>query len=245
MINTGALDQLQQIGAQSLATQVFDQPKNFIIGQPLPSWASNWTVNQVVTETSLAGISQALGSGLSPSIKDIVYDLEDWSFSPPIEQQNPVASTTAAAALVHQSGLELIATPATDLVNVLSPGSSDKYASYLTLGIPAAAQDADVFEIQAQGSEMNEATYAAFVTVAAQAARLANPKVMVLAGLSTNPNGQQVTAQELYADVQATRNVVDGYWLNIPAGGPYCPNCGTPQPGVAVGLLQMLQQTGS
>ena len=244
MINTGALNLLQQAGAQTLATQFFDQPKNFIIGQTLPTWASNWTVNQFITETSLAGISEALQSGLPPSIKGIVYDLEDWSFSPLSEQQNPVASTSAAATLVHQAGLALIATPATDLVNTLDPGATNKSAAYLSLGIPAAAQDADVFEIQAQGLELSIASYASFVTAAAQAARTANPKVIVLAGLSTNPNGQQVTAQDLYAAVQATSGVVNGYWLNIPSGGTYCPNCGAPQPQVAIGLLQMLQQNG-
>lgn len=244
MISAGALNLLQQAGAQTLATQFFDQPQNFIIGQTLPSWASNWTVNQVVTETSLAGISQALQGGLPPTTKGVVYDLEAWSLSPLSEQQNPVASTAAAATLVHQAGLMLIATPATDLVSVLDPGATDKYAAYLSLGIPAAAQDADVFEIQAQDLEMSTASYASFVTAAAQAARAANPKVLVLAGLSTNPNGQQVTAQDLYAAVEATRGAVNGYWLNIPSAGTYCPNCGAPQPQVAIGLLQMLQQNG-
>lgn len=244
MVSTGALNLMQQAGGQTIVTQVFDQPYNFIIGQTLPTWASNWTVQQLITETSIAGIRTALQSGLPAYIKGIVYDLEDWPFSPPSEQQNPVASINAAATLVHQAGLALVATPATDLVNVLDPGAIDKYAAYLSLGIPAAAQNADVFEIQAQGSEANTALYASFVTAAAQAARAANPHVIVLAGLSTNPDGQQVTAQELYTDVQATRGVVNGYWLNIPSGGPYCPYCGAPQPQVAIGLLEMLQHNG-
>ena len=244
MISTGALDDLQQIGQQSLASQFFNQPQNWVVGSAFPSWAGNWTARLVISEPSLPGISGALAKGLPSSIKGVLYDLEDWSLSPSSEQQNPVGSTEAAQGLVHPFGLELIATPAVDLVNVLSPGSVNHYASYLALDIPAVAQYADVFEIQAQGLEADEAGYASFVTAAAQEARKANPAVIVLAGLSTNPNGQQVTSRELYADVEATRNVVNGYWLNIPSGGSYCPKCGAPQPEVAVGLLQLLQESG-
>ena len=41
--------------------------------------------------------------------------------------------------------------------------------------------------------------------------------------------------------LRAVRPVVDGFWLNIPAGGKYCPRCGVPQPQLAVQLLQSLE----
>jgi len=80
-----------------------------------------------------------------------------------------------------------------------------------------------------------------FVKEAAEQARSVNPKVIVFAGLSTNPNGRHVTPKDLYDAVLATRNDVAGYWLNIPGGGAACPKCGEPQPQVAVELLKMLR----
>jgi len=55
--------------------------------------------------------------------------------------------------------------------------------------------------------------YAGFVAAAAAQARAANPGVVIYAGLST----QRVSsAAQLLQDYEATRTVVDGYWLNIP-----------------------------
>jgi hypothetical protein len=62
----------------------------------------------------------------------------------------------------------------------------------------------------------------------------------VSAGISTNPSGQQVTAAQFAAVVNAVRWYVNGFWLNIPAGGAACPRCGTPQPQVALPLLLSL-----
>jgi hypothetical protein len=119
-----------------------------------------------------------------------------------------------------------------------------RYDEYVRLGIArSAARYADVYEIQAQSSEANLELYTRFVKAAAAQAREANPKVQVFAGLSTNPSGKQVTSQQLYDAVQATRGEVDGYWLNIPAGGAYCPKCGEPQPQVAVELLRRLSSS--
>ena len=102
------------------------------------------------------------------------------------------------------------------------------------------AKCADVVEIQAQGAEANPARFRQFVDAEAQQARTANPNVLVLAGISTNPDGRRVSAQQLLAAVQAVRPVVSGFWLNIPAGGKYCPRCGEPHPEVAMRLLQAL-----
>jgi len=109
------------------------------------------------------------------------------------------------------------------------------------LGIAGdAARYADVIDIQAQGSETNTAAFAAFVTAAAAQARAANPHVIVLAGISTNPTGHQVSAAQMRAAITATAGTVDGYWLNIPAGGPSCPRCGQPQPQVVAAALHAL-----
>ena len=78
----------------------------------------------------------------------------------------------------------------------------------------------------------------------AQAARSANPNVLVFAGISTNPAGHQVTAEQIYGAIHATRNIVDGYWFNIPQQGPSCPRCNDFRPDMALDVLRMLEQRG-
>ncbi|MHB8428864.1 MAG: hypothetical protein ACYDGU_14190 [Acidiferrobacterales bacterium] len=244
MINAGALKQLRNQGAWPLVRQTFDHRRNFIlVGRRPPAWLHDWTTQMAHTATQVGDVEAIVTRSRDP-IQAVVFDRESWRFTPIEQQEHPRASIAAAATATHRHGLRLIAAPAADLMRRLAPGVP-RYEAYLAYGMAKAAYDADVFEIQAQGSETNLRLYRSFVTRAAQQARAANPKVIVLAGLSTNPVGHRVSADQLLRDVQATRNVVDGYWLNIPAGGPYCPNCGTPQPGVAAGLLQMLQQPGS
>jgi hypothetical protein len=45
-------------------------------------------------------------------------------------------------------------------------------------------------------------------------------------------------AQQLTAAIQATRSVVDGYWLNVPVPGMQCPTCNAARPGIAVQVLR-------
>jgi hypothetical protein len=193
--------------------------------------------------TSVTMLQSALGHGLDPAVHAVLYDDEAWPLTPTAEQRDPAVAESRAAALTHAHHLQLIAAPATDLTRVLAPGESG-YAAYLRLGLSAtAAKAADVIDIQAQGGEADTAKYADFVRQAAAAAHAANPRVVVLAGISTNPSGQHVTAERLRAAIDATRGSVDGYWLNVPQSGKACPHCGTAQPQVAVTLLRELTAT--
>jgi len=38
--------------------------------------------------------------------------------------------------------------------------------------------------------------------------------------------------------IDATRSMVDGYWLNIPGQGPRCPTCNPPRPDIAIQTLR-------
>lgn len=197
---------------------------------------------QTVSFTSYQAMeSQFAGPGLPAGTRAVIYDNEDWSFTPADEQRDPAKYEKLAASLVHAHHLLFVSTPSVDLTDVLAPGESDHYAAYLRLGLAAsAARYADVIDIQAQGSETSLNTFTSFVEAAAAQARGANRHVTVLAGLSTNPSGQHVTSGQLLAAYDAVQTDVNGYWLNIPSGGPHCPRCGTPQPQVAILLLRML-----
>lgn len=200
-----------------------------------------WQAREVRSFTSFASMQSAIRRGLGPNVRAVIYDNEVWRFTPPEEQRDSVTYTQRAAQLAHEHGLMLIATPAVNLVRAMTgrPARGNRYQEFLDLNvIGGAAKYADAVDIQAQGSETALPRFTQFVRAAADQARAANPRVLVFAGISTNPNGQAVTADHVLRAIEATRNIVDGYWLNVPAPGPYCPSCNDFRPDVALDVLQ-------
>jgi len=201
------------------------------------------TAKPVVTFASATALEDAVTGGRLPAgTYGVLYDPEAWSFTPVAEQRDPVPAATRAAAVAHAHGLRLIVTPALNLTTVLAPGTQQpRWRTFLDLNLVARlAGVADIVEIQAQSLQRKTATYTAFVRAATSQASAANPQVIVLAGLSTNPPGAPVDSQQLTAAIRATRSLVDGYWLNIPGRGPRCPTCNAPRPDIAIHALQSL-----
>ena len=205
------------------------QPLAGITAKPVMTFASATTLEEAVT-----------GGRLPAGTYGVLYDPEAWPLTPVAEQRDPVQAATRAAAVAHAHGLRLIVTPALNLTTVLAPGTP-RWRAFLDLNLVARlAGVADIVEFQAQSLERDTATYTAFVQAATSQASTANPRIIVLAGLSTNPPGAPVDSQQLTAAVQATRSMVDGYWLNVPGQGPRCPTCNAPRPDIAIQTLQSL-----
>jgi hypothetical protein len=241
IVNQGALSLLGKAGlGQRQIEELFGARDTFLTGDGAGIGVGN--AIRTVTFTSYAKLNAVLADGALPrGTRAVLYDNEHWPLTPVAEQQNPAKYEALAAAVVHAHHLLFVSTPATTLTDVLAPGAPDRYAAYLRLGLAAsAARHADAVDIQAQGAEADLAKYVTFVRAAAAQARAANPRVLVFAGISTNPSGQRVTAAQFAAAVNAVRWYVSGFWLNIPAGGAACPRCGTPQPQVALPLLRSL-----
>ena len=201
------------------------------------------TAKPVITFASAAALRAAVTGGRVPAgTYGVLYDPEAWSFTPAAEQRDPVQAATRAAAVAHAHGLRLIVTPALNLTTVLAPDTRPpRWQAFLGLNLAARlAAVADIVEIQAQSLERDTAAYTAFVQAATSQASTANPRIMVLAGLSTNPPGAPVDRHQLTAAVHATRSMVDGYWLNVPGQGPRCPTCHAPRPDIAIQTLQSL-----
>ncbi|HEV2375370.1 MAG TPA: hypothetical protein VGS19_24820, partial [Streptosporangiaceae bacterium] len=194
----------------------------------------------VVTFSAVGQLEQAVTSHRLPvGIRAVLYDPEAWSFTPAAEQRDPVSAARRAMAVAHAHGLELIVTPALNLTTVQGSGQGTRWQQFLHLGLAGAlARTADVIELQAQSLERDTSVYEQFVREAAAQARAANPRVKLLAGLSTNPPGPPVSSQQLAAVIQATKPIVAGYWLNIPGKGPRCPTCNAPRPDIAQALLR-------
>jgi hypothetical protein len=235
---------IAEIAANDGASRLLDGTRPFVMtGRNVHAIPPGWNAIPFASFTSFRAIKNVLDRGtLAPDVKGIMYDNEKWRFTPMVEQENPANYERLAADLVHAHGLLFLSAPAVDLVAGLAAESSGRrYDTYLRLGIAAdAARYADVVDIQAQGSERNTAVYANFVSRAATQAREANPKVLVFAGISTNPSGQQVTPDDLLRAIAATRDSVDGYWLNIPQPGEYCPRCDDFRPDTAIEVLRRL-----
>jgi len=204
---------------------------------PLPGVAAE----PVVTFASAAALTAAVSGGqLGTGVYGVLYDPEAWSFTPQAEQRDPVSAAVRAAAVAHAHGLRLIVTPALNLSTVLSPGAKGpRWRTFLSLRLVGQlSRVADVIEFQAQSLERDAGTYASFVQAAASQARTARPAISVLAGLSTNPPGAPVNGPQLTAAIGASRSVVTGYWLNIPAAGPRCPTCNPPRPDLAIEVMR-------
>jgi hypothetical protein len=199
--------------------------------------------------SQVTGLVEGIEAGLPTAVRAVLYDNESWCFTPSTEKADAKsfarAEATAAAAIARADKLALAA-PAQDIVRDMSDDAGANGTindRYLALDLPGlAAANADVFEIQSQGLEARQDLFVPFVTAAANRARAVNPKVEVLAGLSTNPsNGVIPSSFSLCQLVFATRPVVDGYWLNVPKQSAYCPKCSAdPHADVALNLLRQL-----
>jgi hypothetical protein len=224
-----------------LLQDFFNNPQTFIIVK-LGSATDDPRLPDATYVLSFASYRQmqkAFDARSIPSnIKYILYDNEKWAATPIPEQDQPIRYAGQAEKLAHQHGLGLIFTPAANLSTVLDTtyDNDTKYTGFISLKIPAeAAPVCDLLEIQAQQAE-GLSYFNNFVGEAVSQARAANPRVVVLLGLTTKAPAQNVTSELLLRDYDTTRTLVAGYWINIPGGTP----AGPQDPQVAVGFLEAL-----
>lgn len=242
IVNAGSLKHSQPDFPLDLQTKYFNSTCTFlVVGANPPAEYKDWHAVRTRTITTIAALDDVVND---PDVRAVLYDPEGWQMTPPEEQRDPAAAACRAAPIVHAHNKLLIVTPATNLVRFLAPGSiadGQRFATFAKTAVAGRiAPCADVYEIQAQGAESDAGEFQQFVRSVAHQARTANPHVVILAGISTNPMGRRVSARDVFKAVQSVRTDVDGFWLNIPAAGKFCPTCGEPQPKVAVDLLQML-----
>lgn len=240
IVAVGSLEHSQQAFPLAQQQQYFDSPCTFLIVGAKPGKDyRGWSVVLTRSVKQVADVEAAAGES---GIGAVLYDPESWGMTPQNEQTDPVSAACQAAQIAHAHGKFLIAAPATDLINIISPGSKSRYTAFENTRIAEGmGKCVDAYEIQAQGSEADMEKFREYVHTEAQQARSSNPHILVLAGISTNPSGKQVTAQQLYNAVQSVRTEVNGFWLNIPSGGKYCPKCGEAQPQLAAQLMPMIQ----
>jgi hypothetical protein len=246
IVNAAVVDRTQA-RAPALVSTYFNVSTTFETsygnGRFSPAAPNATATAKFTDETALeAAIS---GGTLPPNTQAVMYDAENWSFTPMAQRQDPATYYKRAADAAHAAGLKFIADPATNLANVVNPGSTPAWQRYLSAGIATAASTyADVYEVQAQWLEANTASYASFVHQAAQQAGAANPNATVLAALSTNLKGVSQPASVLLTAAQASQSDVSGWSINDPGPSPQCPKCTGPYPQTVVQFLQGLPGLG-
>src|SRR5215469_9894195 len=238
------------VAADAEASRFLDNTRPYVLRKRGDAFVipPNWNATPSTPFQSFGAIKAALEQHtLAPEVKGVLYDYEKWSFTPEEEQRNPTGYIKRASDLVHAHDLVFLTSPSANLVKVLAPetgkGDADIFNAYLRLGIAAdGARHADVFVIQAQRALRNTEVFTNFVQQAATQAREANPKVVVLAGISTNPLGRHVIADDILRAIAATRDFVDGYWLNIPTRNEYSPGITEYRPDIAIEVLHRLAE---
>jgi hypothetical protein len=103
MLGVGAVSQLARTAGGPALLRTLGRGNDFAIvaanqpsRNPMPGAAA------VQSFTSYQGMEQAFAtSGVAPPTRAILYDIEVWSFTPLVEQENPVGYTMAAAQLAH------------------------------------------------------------------------------------------------------------------------------------------------
>jgi len=94
-----------------------------------------------------------------------------------------------------------------------------------------------------QQSERNSSDYYKVVNQAVSVIRYQKPNQAIFAGLSTNPRGTPIKANQLDQDILATHKIVSGYWISIPTAGKIgCPKCSAQNPSLLPQFLANLAQ---
>lgn len=244
LIEDWAVAELQKAGMSTAELNYFfNNPHTLLIHQDISTANSTSSIENELPDAtmvnSFAGytkLQQAFSDNtISSAAKYLLYDNENWSATPAGEQADPIGYEQKAAALAHQHGKKLIFTPAADLTHVLAGTTGDaKYSAYLSLGIAAkGAAYADIFEIQAQQAE-GQPDFSTFVSAAVSQITHTNPHCTILVGIGSNPAGRTVSAQTILGDYNSVKQLVNGFWFNIPGKNP--------QPQVALDFFNTIYQ---
>jgi hypothetical protein len=222
----------------AITEQVLNKPSVFVTGRyhqnPNPP---GWTSVPTANFKSYAEFSAVVQAGtMHPSIRAVLYDPEGWSLTPRVEQRDVMTYMERASALARAHGWKVILTPSNDLMNLQDKlkGETNRQAYIRYRIAESAARHADILEVQAQTLEQDPSAYREYVRETRDQALAANPQVVFLSGLTTNLQGTPVSGPTLHAAATSVRELVDGFFLNVPRAAP--------SPANGVTLLRMLSE---
>lgn len=153
-------------------------------------------------------------------VRAVAYDPELWRATPFLERLDPERYMALFAAAAHRHGYAAILMPGRDLLAAASscrqqPGE-DLDAAFLRCGLAGeGARLSQIFEIQTAPVELNTAELRSFAAACAKQARAANPSVILVATLSTQPGTRRLRGWQLARAAAAIRPFVQGFQLNM------------------------------
>ncbi len=166
----------------------------------LPSLPAGWRVKPTLNFKSFREFQTAVKNGSIPaSVKAVMYDNELWQKTPQEEKEKAVEYTQRFSDLAHAQNLVFINAPALGAY-------SDKYVRGVMPYI-------DIFVSQRQKAEGNTVKYEKKMEQMIQRAKKANPRIKVLAQLSTNPDIRGFSFKVLVQDIKNLKGKADGFLI--------------------------------
>jgi len=170
--------------------------------------------------TSFATFENDLAAGSIPrSVGAVMYDIEKWTQTPTVEQQDPRTYMAMFSKLASAHHLVPILAPGRDLA--LVPGAScikrtgeTLNQAFLRCGLASADARAKVLVIQSQVNEFDTVGFQRFVAEAAHQARVANTSITVVAELATAPLGHAASVPQLVRAAHSVYGKVEGFALS-------------------------------
>jgi len=231
MLLRHAVLDMQAAGASRALLNFVNQPQN-LVSAPMGKAKPLTNATRIQVFSSYAGIVQALaGRRIAADTGAVVYDNERSTGTPAAELEAPVRYCRMTAQLLHQNGLEYIASPGFDLSGP-RPANGEWFQQFARAGLMKCGRYADYLDVQDQLAQ-GTSTYSRDAQAAATLLRQINPRAKLLMGLSTSPSGRLDPAGRLWRAYQDTSRFVNGYWLNVPHNVS-----GHSRPSVALQFLQ-------
>jgi hypothetical protein len=222
---------MQAAGASRALLDFMNQPQN-LVSTPMARAKPLINATRIQVFNSYAGIAAALANHhIAPDTRAVVYDNERSTGTPAAELEDPVRYCRLTAQLLHQNGLEYIASPGFDLSGP-RPANGEWFQQFVRAGLMRCGRYTDYLDIQDQLMQ-GTSTYSRDAQAAATLLRQINPRAKLLMGLSTSPSGRLGTAGQLWHAYLDTSRFVNGYWLNVPHNVS-----GNSRPSVALQFLQ-------
>jgi hypothetical protein len=163
---------------------------------------------------------QLRAGAISPEVRAVVYDPESWSYTPAQERHDPMRYLALFSQAARAHGYRPILAPGRDLT--LTPGGRCEKRrgervgqAYVRCGIPAAAQGAAIFVIQAAPQELDLPALHRLVEASSRQARRANPDVVLIATISSAPGGVAADPAAMAAAARTMLPYVQGFMLNM------------------------------
>ena len=157
---------------------------------------------------------------IPPGVRAVAYDPERWRATPVAERLDPERYMALFAGAAHRHGYAAILMPGRDLLAAArscrqQPGE-DLDAAFLRCGLAGeGARLSQVFEIQTAPVELSTTELRGFAAACARQAKAANPSVVLIATLSTQPGTGSANGWQLARAAAAVRPYVRGFQLNL------------------------------